>query len=85
MTLEDWSQLTTRSVFDYSIHTVARAWSPQEDRLMGYVVFSAGSVPYAVFAFRTIGGVADFISRGMLRASEVKGTVYSDEEWARVV
>jgi hypothetical protein len=82
--LLEWSQLTTRAVFDYSVYTVARAYSPDEERLMGYVVFSA-PVPYAVLAFRTLEEVARHLSGNRLGPDAVLGAIYTEEEWEREV
>jgi hypothetical protein len=84
MSLLDWSRLTTRAVFDYSVYTVARAYSPCEGRLMGYIVFSS-PVPYAVLAFKTLEEVARHLSKNRLGPDEVEGEAYTEEEWEAAV
>lgn len=84
MSLLEWSKLTTRAVFDYSVFTVARAYSPTEERLMGYIVFSS-PVPYAVLAFKTLEEVAGHLSKNCLGPQEVLGNAYTEEEWESAV
>lgn len=84
MSLLDWSKLTTRTVFDHSVFTVARVYCPEDGRLAGYVVFSA-PVPYAVLGFRTIEAVAHHLSQNQLGPEEVEGDAYTEEDWEAAV
>lgn len=84
MSLLDWSLLTTRTVFDYSVYTVARAYSPCEERMIGYIVFSP-PVPYAVLAFKTLDEVAHHLSKNQCGPEEVLGNAYTEEDWEAAV
>lgn len=79
MTLEEWAEEPGQSVFDVECWTVARAFNPTRHHQEGYVVFS-NPIPYRVWWFRTVAGVARWMKR---KPGEVRGRVYSDTDWMR--
>lgn len=79
MTLREWAEQPGQSVFDVDCWSVARVYSPVQQRAVGFVVFSP-TTPFRVLFFDSPEQIALWMRRPL---DSLHGAAYFDTDWSR--